>query len=174
MPDTYTIDPHGPWTLYTTTHPAGSTPLGTLTRSAGDTGALVQMRHGLYVQVNAGAVRTLDQRAVRTALAASHPHAGPAGLAPEETPMTPAESKAHLQRIRAEQDAVEALSDAVKARISPEEWQALIAFNTYCATRLGLTLEWYQRTNGDASYRFRPRTGAERQDWADGLAEDTR
>ena len=54
----------------------------------------------------------------------------------------------------------------------PEEWQALSAFNMYCANRLGLTLEFYQRDTGEASYRFRPRTDAERQEWAEGLAED--
>ena len=54
----------GPWRLYTTTLPAGSTVVGTVTRQAGDTGALVLGRTGIYAQVNAGAIRTLDQRAV--------------------------------------------------------------------------------------------------------------
>ena len=80
--------------------------------------------------------------------------------------------KARLARIWAEQDATDALADAVQARISPEEWQALTAFHTYCATRLGLTLEFYRRDTGEASYRFRPRTDAERQEWADGVTED--
>lgn len=71
----YTIDPHGHHGLYTTTTPPGSTVLGTITRSAGDTGALVHLRTGTYVQVNAGAVRTLDQRAVRQALGAGAPEA---------------------------------------------------------------------------------------------------
>ena len=55
---------------------------------------------------------------------------------------------------------------------APKSGQALTAFHTYCANRLGLTLEWYRRDTGEASYRFRPRTDAERQEWADGVTED--
>ena len=81
-------------------------------------------------------------------------------------------SKERLRRIRAEQAVAEAMADEVQARLSPQEWGALIGFNTYCANRLGLTLEFYRRDNGQASYRLRPRTDAERQEWAEGLAED--
>jgi hypothetical protein len=63
------VDPAGDWRLYTTTLPEGSTPLGTITRDEGDTGALVRIdRTGLYVQVNAGAVRSLDGRKIAAAL----------------------------------------------------------------------------------------------------------
>lgn len=64
----YSIDPNGPWKLYTTHLPAGSTAHGTITRAEGDTGALVQCRTGIYAQVNAGVIRTLNQRAVYKAL----------------------------------------------------------------------------------------------------------
>lgn len=81
-------------------------------------------------------------------------------------------NRERLARIRAEQDAAEALADAVQARVSPEEWNALLAFNTYCAGCLGLVLEFYQRTNGQASYRFRPATEEEAQERAEGWVED--
>lgn len=60
----------GAWRLYSNTIPAGSRALGTITRDIGDTGALVQIEStGLYVQVNAGSVRTLPQSKVAAALA---------------------------------------------------------------------------------------------------------
>lgn len=60
----------GAWRLYSNTIPAGSRALGTITRDIGDTGALVQIEAtGLYVQVNAGAVRALPQPKVSAALA---------------------------------------------------------------------------------------------------------
>ena len=62
------IDPDGPWTLYTNSLPARSTVCGTVTRQEGDTGALVRSPTGLYAQVNAGVIRTLNQRAVYDAL----------------------------------------------------------------------------------------------------------
>lgn len=63
------VDTNGNWRLYTNTLPANSTPLGTITRDIGDTGALVRMETtGLYVQVNAGAIRSLDGRKVAAAL----------------------------------------------------------------------------------------------------------
>jgi hypothetical protein len=64
-----TVDPDGNWRLYTNTIPAGSTALGTVSREAGDTGALVRIEAtGLYVQVNAGALRSLDGRKVAAAM----------------------------------------------------------------------------------------------------------
>ncbi len=64
-----TIDAAGNWRLYTNTVPAGATPLGTVTREGADTGALVRYEAtGLYAQVNAGAVRSLDGRKVAAAL----------------------------------------------------------------------------------------------------------
>jgi hypothetical protein len=68
-----TINPKGAWKIYAPTVPAGATPCGTVTRGQGDTGALVRFdATGLYAQCNGGAVRSLDQRAVRSALGAEH------------------------------------------------------------------------------------------------------
>lgn len=64
------IDLSGNWRLYTNTIPHGARALGTVARDGYDTGALVLIEAtGLYVQVNAGAVRSLDQRKVVDALA---------------------------------------------------------------------------------------------------------
>lgn len=64
-----TVDTNGNWRLYTNTIPANSTPLGTVTRDESDTGALVRIETtGAYVQVNAGAIRSLDGRKVAAAL----------------------------------------------------------------------------------------------------------
>lgn len=64
-----TVDVNGNWRLYTNTIPANSTALGTVTRDIGDTGALVRMdKTGVYVQVNAGTIRSLDGRKVAAAL----------------------------------------------------------------------------------------------------------
>lgn len=58
-----TINPAGPWRLYSPALPAGAEPLGTVTRNGHDTGALVRfVATGVFAQVNAGVVRTLDQR----------------------------------------------------------------------------------------------------------------
>jgi len=60
-----TIDPAGAWRLCTNTLPADCTPLGTITRNGTDTGALVLMsKTGIYVQVNAGIIKTLPQAKV--------------------------------------------------------------------------------------------------------------
>ena len=65
----HTVDANGNWRLYTNAIPANSTPLGTVTRDIGDTGALVRMdKTGVYVQVNAGTIRSLDGRKVAAAL----------------------------------------------------------------------------------------------------------
>ncbi len=64
--DRLTITPGGPWRLYT--HPlAGWEMLGTVQRGM-DIGALARSPAGLLVQVNAGAVRALDQRKALAAL----------------------------------------------------------------------------------------------------------
>lgn len=64
-----TVDASGNWRLYTSTIPANATPIGTVTRDIGDTGALVRIETtGAYVQVNAGAIRSLDGRKVAAAL----------------------------------------------------------------------------------------------------------
>ena len=63
------VDTNGNWRLYTNAIPANSTPLGTVTRDESDTGALVRIEAtSLYVQVNAGAIRSLDGRKVAAAL----------------------------------------------------------------------------------------------------------
>ena len=52
------VDLGGNWRIYTNTLPAGATSIGTVTRNGFETGALVRIEStGLYVQVNAGAVR---------------------------------------------------------------------------------------------------------------------
>lgn len=57
------------WRLYTNTIPANSTPIGTVTRDESDTGALVRIETtGVYVQVNASVIRSLDGRKVAAAL----------------------------------------------------------------------------------------------------------
>lgn len=64
-----TVNTNGNWRLYTNTIPANSTPLGTVTRDESDTGALVRIETtSAYVQVNAGAIRSLDGRKVAAAL----------------------------------------------------------------------------------------------------------
>ena len=58
---------NGPWRLYT--HPmAGWEMLGTVQRGM-DIGALARSPSGVLAQVNAGAVRSLDQRKARAAMA---------------------------------------------------------------------------------------------------------
>ncbi len=65
-----TVDLGGKWRLYTNTMPANSRALGTVTREGYDTGALVLIEEtGLYVQANAGAIRSLPQAKVAAALA---------------------------------------------------------------------------------------------------------
>ena len=74
------IDLSGNWRLYTNTIPHGARALGTVARDGYDTGALVLIEAtGLYVQVNAGAVRTLPQVKVASAIGAarSGSHGGP-------------------------------------------------------------------------------------------------
>lgn len=67
-----TVDANGNWRIYTNTLPENATPVGTVSRGDGDTGALVRIEStGAYVQVNAGAVRSLDGRKVAAALGTS-------------------------------------------------------------------------------------------------------
>ena len=61
-----TITPGGPWRLYT--HPlAGWEMLGTVQRGM-EIGALARSTVGILSMVNAGAVRSLDQRKAQAAL----------------------------------------------------------------------------------------------------------
>ncbi len=64
----YTITIDGPWRLYTTTQPKGWTIIGTIQRGMGDIGALGVSHVGLYAQINANAIRALDQRKVIASL----------------------------------------------------------------------------------------------------------
>lgn len=69
-----TVQIDGHWRLYTEVIPEGGRVLGTVTRNVLDTGALVLIEAtGLYVQVNVGVIRTLNQRKVHAALAVSAP-----------------------------------------------------------------------------------------------------
>ena len=63
------VDLGGKWRLYTNTIPAGSRAIGTVKRGDGDTGALVLIEStGQYVQINAGGLRSLDQRKIAAAV----------------------------------------------------------------------------------------------------------
>ena len=68
-----TYSKNGKWTLYwgDMPLPAGGEALGTVTRDGYDTGALIRLASGQYVQGNAGAIRPLDSSAVDSAIAAS-------------------------------------------------------------------------------------------------------
>lgn len=57
----------GPWRLYTHAALPGWTMLGTVQRGM-EIGALGLSPAGVYAQINAGAVRALDQRKVRAAI----------------------------------------------------------------------------------------------------------
>lgn len=64
-----TVEVGGKWRLYTNTIPAGAEAIGVVTHGdLGDSGALVKLRSGNYVQINAGATRNLDGRKVAAAL----------------------------------------------------------------------------------------------------------
>jgi hypothetical protein len=66
------VNTDGNWRLYTNTLPAGSTPLGTVTRDGTDTGALARIEStGCYVKINAGSMLNLDGRKVAAALGAA-------------------------------------------------------------------------------------------------------
>ena len=58
---------NGPWRLYQHQPPTGMQMLGTVQRGM-EIGALARTQAGLLVQVNAGAIRALDQRKALAAL----------------------------------------------------------------------------------------------------------
>ena len=60
----------GPWRLYQHAAPPGWKMLGTVQRGM-EIGALARTQAGLLVQLNAGAVRALDQRKAEAALRAA-------------------------------------------------------------------------------------------------------
>lgn len=68
------ITPGGPWRLYTRICPPGWEMLGTIQRGM-SIGALALSPDGLYAQLNAGAVQSLDQRKVVACLAPKESHA---------------------------------------------------------------------------------------------------
>lgn len=69
--DYITVDTQGAWRCCSPVITQGMTPLGTVRRGLGNTGALLQITAtGLYVQANAGSVRSLDQQAVQKAMGA--------------------------------------------------------------------------------------------------------
>lgn len=63
----------GKWKLYWgyTPLPAGAEVFGTVQRETLETGALIRLSTGVYVQGNGGAIRTLPQREVVEAVAKS-------------------------------------------------------------------------------------------------------
>lgn len=64
-----TVEVGGKWRLYTNTIPEGAEAIGVVSRGElGDTGALVKLSSGNYVQINAGVLRKLDGRKVAAAL----------------------------------------------------------------------------------------------------------
>jgi len=63
----YTVKINGPWRLYTNTIPAGWQMLGTIQRGLG-IGALGLSPVGIYAQINAGSIKTLDQCKIKSAL----------------------------------------------------------------------------------------------------------
>lgn len=74
------VDLNGNWRLYTNTLPRGSRAIGTVSRDGIDTGALVLIEAtGLYVQVNAGAIRSLPQDKVQAAISSARTGRGGPG-----------------------------------------------------------------------------------------------
>lgn len=63
----YTVTIGGPWRLYTNSIPPGWTMLGTIQRGM-EIGALALSPAGIYAQLNAGAIRPLDQRKISTSM----------------------------------------------------------------------------------------------------------
>lgn len=69
-----TVTKAGNWKLYwgAMPLPEGAEALGLVKRGVGDTGALIHLKSGNYVQGNAGSIRTLPQREIEEALAVSN------------------------------------------------------------------------------------------------------
>lgn len=63
----YTVIIDGPWRLYTNICPPGWTMIGTIQRDL-EIGALGLSPAGVYAQINAGAILSLDQRKVLACL----------------------------------------------------------------------------------------------------------
>jgi hypothetical protein len=69
--DRITVALGGPWWMYQGPQLPGWEIVGTVRRDNGDAGALARSRTGQWVQLNAGAARSLDQRKVAAAIAAA-------------------------------------------------------------------------------------------------------
>lgn len=69
-----TVTKTGNWKLYWGVMPLpnGAEALGLVKRGIGDTGALIRLANGNYVQGNAGSIRTLPQTEVEQALQVSN------------------------------------------------------------------------------------------------------
>jgi hypothetical protein len=65
----YTVQIDGPWRLYTRICPTGWEMLGTIQRGM-EIGALAKSPVGVYAQINASAIRTLDQSKIKAILGA--------------------------------------------------------------------------------------------------------
>jgi hypothetical protein len=64
------IDKNGKWRLYSPLLPDNVDVIGTVTRDIGDTGVLIRFRAtGIYAQINAGVVRSINRHDVERALA---------------------------------------------------------------------------------------------------------
>ena len=63
----YIAQVDGPWRLYTSVCPVGWQMIGTIQRGL-EIGALGLSPVGVYAQINAGAIKALDQRKVKAAL----------------------------------------------------------------------------------------------------------
>lgn len=63
----YTVTLGDGWRLYSNTIPAGSTALGVIERD-GEHGAIIRTPAGLLAMLNAGAIRSLDQRKAKAAI----------------------------------------------------------------------------------------------------------
>tara|TARA_R110000823_G_scaffold313225_1_gene440735 strand:- start:35471 stop:35701 length:231 start_codon:yes stop_codon:yes gene_type:complete len=59
------------WQIYQPTPMPGMKMLGTVARPTGEVGALARTGAGILVQINAGRVRTLDQRKAEAAVVAA-------------------------------------------------------------------------------------------------------
>lgn len=63
-----------------------------------------------------------------------------------------------LRKLKEKQNDLQEMVKEVEDRIDPKEWQTMKMFNTFCAHKLDLTLEFYRRPDGKAAYRFRDST----------------
>lgn len=89
-----TVSKNGNWKAYwgLMPLPAGAEALGTVKRETEETGALIRLAIGNYVQGNAGAVRTLNGREVEEAIARSDAAAALGSIRSERKKATSAEN----------------------------------------------------------------------------------